>query len=127
MRRLYRATVIAALATLPVTAVAQAEKLGAAELQVLLAGKTIHLSAPFGSLPIRYAPGGTMMARSAAMAVFAGVSEDRGSWRIAGAQFCQRWQVWNQGKEQCFSVVRDGGTLRWTSNDGMSGTASPAK
>lgn len=126
MRRPYRALVIAAAVSLPIAAEAQAEKLGSAELQVLLSGKTIHLSAPFGSLPIRYAPGGTMMARSAAMGVFAGVSEDRGSWRIAGAQFCQRWQVWNKGKEQCFSVVRDGGTLRWTSNDGMSGTAAPA-
>jgi hypothetical protein len=127
MRRLYRALLIAAAGSLPMAAEAQAEKLGPLELQVLLAGKTIHLSAPFGSLPIRYATGGTMMARSAAMGVFAGVSEDRGSWRIAGAQFCQRWQVWYMGKEQCFSVVRDGSMLRWTSNDGMSGTASPAK
>jgi hypothetical protein len=127
MRCLDRALVIVAAVFLPVTAEAQAEKLGPSELQALLAGNTIHLSAPFGSLPISYAPGGTMVARSAAMGVFAGVSEDRGSWRIAGAQFCQRWQVWNKGKEQCFSVVRDGGTLRWTSNDGMSGTASPAK
>lgn len=102
---------------------ASAEQLGAAQLRVLLAGKTIALSAPFGSLPIRYSTGGTMVAKSKAMGLFAGVSEDRGTWRIQGSRFCQRWTVWNGGKEQCFSVTKNGTTVRWTSNDGMTGTA----
>lgn len=114
-------------AGLPVASPARAETLGAAALQQLLSGKTIHLSAPFGSLPISYSPGGTMVARSNAMGLFAGVSEDRGTWRIAGTQFCQRWSVWNKGKEQCFSVSRNGGGISWISNDGMSGTAAQAK
>ncbi len=113
--------VMAAL-TLAATA-ARAEQLGAVQLKVLLSGKTISLSAPFGSLPIRYSPGGTMIAKSKAMGLFAGVSEDRGTWRIQGSQFCQRWTVWNKGKEQCFTVSRTGTTVRWVSNDGMTGTA----
>lgn len=117
-------TLLAVMAGLTMaTAAAQAEQLGAVQLKVLLAGKTISLSAPFGSLPIRYSPGGTMVARSKAMGLFAGVSEDRGTWRIQGNQFCQRWSVWNKGKEQCFTVSRTGTTVRWVSDDGMTGTA----
>lgn len=108
-------------------AAASAEQLNAAELQKLLSGKTISLSAPFGSLPIRYSSGGTMVAKSQAMGLFAGVSEDRGTWRISGSRFCQRWSVWNSGKEQCFTVSRTGSTVRWVSNDGMTGTAYAAK
>ncbi|MGQ0456989.1 MAG: hypothetical protein ACT4OU_07995 [Hyphomicrobium sp.] len=119
---------IAAAAPLALAAQpANAGQLNAAELKILLAGKTISLSAPFGSLPIRYSHSGTMVAKSRAMGLFAGVSEDRGTWRIAGDRFCQRWSVWNSGKEQCFTVTRTGSTVRWVSNDGMSGTAYAAK
>lgn len=119
---------VGAAATLALAgAPASAGQLNAAELKILLAGKTISLSAPFGSLPIRYSHGGTMIAKSKAMGLFAGVSEDRGTWRIAGDSFCQRWSVWNSGKEQCFTVSRTGSTVRWVSNDGMTGTAYAAK
>lgn len=114
-------------ATSAIAMPAAAQQLSGPELRILLAGKTISLSAPFGSLPIRYSSGGTMVAKSRAMGVFAGVSEDRGTWRIAGNRFCQRWTVWNKGKEQCFSVSRTGTTVRWVSNDGMSGTAYAMK
>jgi len=117
----------AALAMLTILAsagAAIADNLTGAELHALLAGRTIYISAPFGSLPIRYSPGGTMVAKSRAMAVYSGgVGEDRGTWRISGNQFCQRWTIWQAGREQCFSVSRTGSTLRWASNDGMTGTA----
>ena len=121
--RVVRISALAAAAVAALSGSASAGQLGAAELKILLAGKTISLSAPFGSLPIRYSPGGTMVAKSKAMGVFAGVSEDRGTWRISGNRFCQRWTVWNGGKEQCFTVTRTGTTVRWVSNDGMTGTA----
>jgi len=57
------------------------------------------------------------------MAVVAGIEQDTGSRRLAGSMFCQRWQVWLTGKEQCFTVRRTGATLHWVSSDGMSGTA----
>lgn len=113
-------TVAAALGS---AATASAENLTGPQLRILLAGRTIYISAPFGSLPIRYSPGGTMFAKSKAMSVYAGVEEDHGTWRISGDQFCQRWKIWQAGREQCFSVMRTGSTLRWASNDGMSGTA----
>lgn len=103
---------------------ASADNLTGTQLRALFSGNTIYISAPFGTLPIRYNPGGTMVARSKAMGTFTGgVSEDHGTWRIAGNQFCQRWNIWRGGAEQCFSVMRTGSTLRWASNDGMSGTA----
>lgn len=103
---------------------AMAGSLTGTELHALLAGRTIYISAPFGSLPIRYNPGGTMAAKSKAMAIYSGgIGEDRGTWRISGNQFCQRWNIWQAGREQCFSVTRSGSTLRWASNDGMTGTA----
>lgn len=67
-----------------------------------------------------------MVAQSRAMQLFSGVYRDTGSWRITGNQFCQRWQTWNKGREQCFTVRKKGATMYWTSNDGMSGTASVA-
>ncbi|MDX2306750.1 MAG: hypothetical protein NW216_00765 [Hyphomicrobium sp.] len=106
-----------------IPAAASAETLSADDLQKTFAGKTIGLSTPFGSLPISYSSGGTMVARSRAMQIYSGHYEDRGTWRIAGNRFCQRWNIWYKGKEQCFTVRRAGSTLKWTSNDGMSGTA----
>jgi hypothetical protein len=115
---------LAAAAALGSAATASAENLTGAQLRILLAGHTIYISAPFGSLPIRYNPSGTMVAKSKAMSIYSGgVEEDHGTWRISGDQFCQRWKLWQSGREQCFSVMRTGSTLRWASNDGMSGTA----
>lgn len=102
---------------------AAADPMKGSEIRAMIAGKTVYISLPIGSLPIRYNAGGTMVAKSRAMAAYVGVSEDRGSWRIRGNGFCQRWNTWNKGKEQCFTLRRNGKTVRWTSNDGRSGTA----
>ncbi len=120
-------TGILALLWVALSVSANASQLNSGELRSLLTGKTLYLSAPFGSLPIRYSPEGTMVAKSAAMALFSGVYKDTGRWRISGDRFCQRWKTWNSGKEQCFAVRRKGGTLHWVSNDGMSGTAYEAR
>lgn len=106
---------------------AAAETLSGSALHSMFAGRTVYLSAPFGSLPIRYSPGGTMVAQSRLMQAFSGYYQDTGTWRITSSQFCQRWKTWLKGKEQCFTVRQKGDTLHWTSNDGMSGTASVAQ
>jgi len=113
-----------ALTTLGAIGPAAADNLTGPELKALVMSKTIYVSAPFGALPIRYSANGTMSAQSKAMAVFSGgISEDHGTWHISGNQLCQRWKKWNGGTEQCLSIMRTGSTLRWASNDGMSGTA----
>lgn len=108
---------------LAVAVPAWADELTGPELRKLFSGETIKLSTPFGALPIKYSPSGSMVAQSAAMAAFSGVYRDTGRWRISGNRFCQKWGTWNGGKEQCFTVRRNGEKLHWTSNDGMSGTA----
>ncbi len=106
---------------------ASADQLKGGELRTLLAGRTIYLTAPFGALPISYSPAGSMVAKSIAMAAFYGVYKDTGNWRVSGDRFCQKWNTWNGGKEQCFTVTRKNGKLHWRSDDGMSGTAYPAE
>jgi len=113
----------AAAAVASWTAPAWSDGLDGKELRILLAGKTIHISAPFGSVPVRYSAGGTMSANSKAMLAFAGSAKDNGTWRISGNQFCQRWNVWYKGKEQRFSVSKTGNRVQWRSNDGYTGTA----
>lgn len=125
MKRLFASFFFLAFAGASPTS-AMAEQLTGSELRDLLAGETINLSAPFGSLPITYSPAGRMVAKSAVMAVFSGIYKDTGTWRINGNSFCQKWKTWNGGREQCFSVRRKGQTLHWKSNDGMSGTAYAA-
>ena len=121
--RLAAVAICAVLAAAP----SKASELSGNELEELLAGNTLYLSAPFGSLPITYSPTGSMVSRSMAMALFSGVYEDRGQWRIADNRLCQRWTLWNDGKEQCFAITRKDGKLHWRSDDGMTGTARPAE
>jgi hypothetical protein len=121
-RNAYTIVALAASIAMVGTA-ANADALTGDDVRTLIAGKTIALAAPFGSLPIRYSAGGTMVARSTAMKLYAGIGEDRGTWWIAGNRLCQKWDVWHGGKQQCFSLSRTGTTVHWQSNDGMSGTA----
>lgn len=118
-----KAGIVAVAVTGLTAAGVQAGDLSGPELKQFLSGRTIHLSAPFGVLPIRFHAGGTMVARSKLMAVYAGVSEDRGRWYVRGNKVCQRWKIWKKGKEQCFTLSRNGRVVRWRSSDGMSGTA----
>lgn len=120
-------SVLAAILFLTAPAAAHADTMNGAQLQATFAGRTIYLSAPFGSLPIRYSSGGSMVAQSRAMQLFSGYYKDAGTWRISGNRLCQRWNIWLKGKEQCFTVSRAGNVMRWTSNDGMTGTATAAK
>lgn len=122
---LKRMAVVAIFALAP--GAARADVMTGAELHATFAGKTIYLAAPFGALPIRYSPGGSMVAQSRAMQVFSGTYKDTGTWRVSGNRICQRWTVWMKGKEQCFTVTRSGSTMQWTSNDGMSGTATAGR
>lgn len=121
--KLRAATLTIAFVSVADASIVAADPLSGDQVRTLVAGKTLALAAPFGSLPIRYSAGGTMIARSTAMGLYAGVSEDRGTWRIDGNRLCQTWTIWKGAKEQCFSLSRTGSTVRWTSTDGMTGTA----
>lgn len=97
--------------------------LSGATLQRLVAGKTVVLDTPAGSLPISYRASGTMSARSKGMAILAGRESDTGRWWVAGNLVCQQWSTWLSGAKYCFKVRLDGRTVHWHGHDGKSGTA----
>ena len=53
-------------------------------LRKVVAGKTVHLETPLGSLPINYKNNGTMQASTIQLAAYTGSTRDRGTggwWR----------------------------------------------
>ena len=69
-------------------------QLHGAILQKAVAGKTVHLSTPLGSLPIRFRIDGTMYGRAGVLASYTGSAEDTGRWWVVGEKLCQRWRTW---------------------------------
>lgn len=93
-------------------------------LRQAVSGRTIVLSTPVGALPIRYAPNGTMSGKAGTVAqTFMGPKEDRGIWWVSGAQFCQRWKKWLDGRPHCYRLRRNGSVVHWKRDDGATGTA----
>ncbi|MCG8560666.1 MAG: hypothetical protein MI824_12760 [Hyphomicrobiales bacterium] len=124
-----RALVFATVVLLSGLAAASAEpgSLAGKELRKAVSGRTVYLKTGWGvELPIAYRSNGTMTGRlkafAAAMAGGNGQT-DRGKWWISKDQLCQRWQHWLDGKAYCYKLARKDGTVRWTRNDGRSGTA----
>lgn len=102
---------------------AGSEALAGPALQRSIAGKTVLMSMHLGSLPITYRANGTMTAASVAIGRATGVPEDEGRWWIAGGNLCQRWNKWFSGQRYCHAISREGETLHWTRDDGLTGTA----
>jgi hypothetical protein len=92
-------------------------------LQKAVAGKTVYLATPLGSLPIRFRIDGTMSGKAGDLASYTGSAQDRGRWWVAAESLCQRWQTWLSGKTYCFTLRQQGRTVHWVRNDGMSGKA----
>ena len=101
-----------------------AEALAGAALQQTVAGKTIHLSTPFGALPISYRSDGSISGVAGKLAQYTGSPTDSGTWWISGDKLCQKWNTWLNAKSYCFSLRQDGRNVEWTRNDGVSGSAT---
>ena len=101
-----------------------AEALAGAVLQQTVAGKTIHLSTPFGALPISYRSDGSISGVAGKLAQYTGSPTDSGTWWISGDKLCQKWNTWLNAKSYCFSLRQDGRNVEWTRNDGVSGSAT---
>lgn len=106
------------------SAVAETTALAGASLRQAVAGKTVYISTPVGALPIVYRANGTMTGRSRLMAGYTGPSTDSGTWWIANDRLCQRWQAWLDGKQHCYRMQLSGNTVRWSRDDGRTGTAT---
>lgn len=95
-------------------------------LRHAIAGRTVFLSTPIGSLPIQYRSNGTMAGTvSVLLSNYTGSKQDRGRWWIAGDRLCQRWSKWLGGKSYCYTMRKVGNTkVHWNRNDGKSGIAT---
>lgn len=103
---------------------AEQVQLTGAGLRTAVAGKTVYISTPVGALPIVYRANGTMSGRSRLMAGYTGPTNDSGTWWIANDRLCQRWQAWLDGKQHCYRMQVSGNTVRWSRDDGRTGTAT---
>lgn len=106
------------------TAQAESPSLTGAGLRSAVAGKTVYIATPVGSLPIVYRSNGTMSGRSRLMAGYTGPTTDTGTWWIANDRLCQRWHAWLDGKQHCYRMELNGTTVRWSRDDGRTGTAT---
>jgi len=93
-------------------------------LRKAVAGKTVHLETPLGSLPISYRNNGTMQASTIQLAAYAGSTRDRGTWWIVADKLCQRWNTWLGSKSFCFKLRHQGESVQWTRDDGLTGVAT---
>jgi hypothetical protein len=103
---------------------AGSSKLQGDALKKAVAGKTVHLATPLGTLPIRFRMNGTMSGSAGEMAAYTGSAADSGRWWVSSEKLCQRWQTWLDGKIYCFSLRQDGRIVHWVRNDGLSGKAT---
>jgi len=108
------------------SALAQGAHLNGDALRQALAGKTVVLHTPVGSIPINYQSNGTMSGRAHSMQMYVGSEKDNGTWWIKADQVCQKWSKWLDGKSHCFTLRLDGRVVHWRSNDGRTGTATIA-
>lgn len=92
-------------------------------LRSAVSGKTIHLETPLGTVPVAYAPNGTLHGRGNGVAAYLGASEDRGRWWVTAQRLCQRWNTWLDARPHCYTIRREGDRVHWKRDDGRSGTA----
>jgi hypothetical protein len=92
-----------------------------------VSGRTIFIQTPIGEeVAVRYRSNGTMVGNSSAQLAFlAGesVKSDKGRWWVRREQLCQKWRSWSKGRKYCYKLRVSGKKVRWSRNDGKSGTA----
>lgn len=94
-------------------------------LRKAVSGKTVYLRTQGIEIPISYSTNGTMSGRlKAFVAALAGgtPSADKGKWWIKDDRLCQQWKKWLDGRSYCYRLKREGSLVRWSRDDGRSGT-----
>ncbi len=110
----------------PLMQTAHATTLSNSEIVEAVSDKTIRLASRWGSFPLYYNPNKqvTGNGKSLGLARFAAPKET-GRWRVTGGRLCQKFPTWLDGRENCFTLERDGSDkLKWLRQDGASGTAT---
>lgn len=123
-----RSCVTGAVCLAAIVVPAQAEgPLSSDALKRMVAGKTVMMDTPVGTIPVSYRDNGTMTGRAKDMQRYMGPERDSGHWWVASNRICQRWDVWLSAKPYCFTVRVDGAVVHWRTDDGRSGTATIAQ
>lgn len=124
-----RLAAVAALLPIAATGAALAESgaLTGPLLHQAVAGKTVSISSPVGTIPVKYRMNGTMSGSSTALAAVTGTARDSGRWWVSGDKLCQRWSAWLDAKTHCVTLRRSGATLHWAASDGRTGVASVSR
>lgn len=115
-----------ALATIAYPAAASAEPVNGNDIKQLVAGKRIYLATPFGGeFPLNYKPSGVVTGDGTALGLGRFLApKESGRWWVRGANLCQQWPTWYDGKPSCFKLIKTGErSLRWVRDDGRSGKA----
>ena len=105
---------------------AQADNLQGQELKSLVSGKRIYLQTPFGGeFPLYYQTSGVVSGDGSALGLGKFMApKEKGKWWVKGANLCQQWPTWYDGKTTCFTIEKTGASsLNWVRDDGKSGTA----
>jgi hypothetical protein len=106
--------------------VVEATSLSDDQLRQAIVGKTIYLKVSGFELPIHYKANGRMTGNVGAVAAAFSTgdgSRDNGRWWIDTNQLCQRWTSWMDGQIHCYKITRQGDTIKWLREDGVSGMA----
>tara|TARA_R100001132_G_scaffold7012_1_gene6309 strand:+ start:1063 stop:1458 length:396 start_codon:yes stop_codon:yes gene_type:complete len=104
----------------------QAENVQGQELKSLVSGKRIYLQTPFGGeFPLYYQTSGAVSGDGSALGLGKFMApKETGKWWVDGANLCQQWPTWYDGKATCFTIEKTGdSSLNWVRDDGKSGTA----
>ncbi|MFD0917976.1 hypothetical protein ACFQ14_16350 [Pseudahrensia aquimaris] len=95
------------------------------DIPSLITDKKVILSTTYGEMPLRYNADMTVIgdgSNTGLVRFFA--PKEQGKWWISENQLCQSWPTWYDGKPYCFKIEKTGAdSIKWTRNDGYSGTA----
>lgn len=93
-----------------VPAAAAAEPLDAAQIEAVIPGAATSGINAFGNpYTVRFLEDG----RIEGVAGSGDEYRDGGTWWLEGDALCRRWEVWLEGRTNCFSVTIEDGTITW--------------
>jgi hypothetical protein len=117
-------SVTAAACLCATMAQAQSSTLTGQQINELVAGATVEIDTPVGTkLPVRYGRDGKLAGEARDLASYLGAAFDRGRWWVASDRLCHKWNRWFNSEPQCMRLSKEGRLIRWSSQDGHSGTA----
>jgi hypothetical protein len=94
-------------------------------MRAAVAGATVEIDTPIGTkVPVKYAADGSVSGEAGSVAFFLGSAQDHGRWWVAREKLCHRWTTWFKGETTCLTVVLDGQKIKWTRDDGDTGSAT---